>query len=80
MDLEALNKAGLNHLLKAGTKEMPLLAWDIAVALNTLKIISKKKSDDFDNFEAGQLEKCIEIFTHLYIDFLNENGENVFDN
>lgn len=76
MDFDSLNKAGLNHLLKSGTKEMPLLAWDIAIALNTLKVLSKKK---IVKDEAEQLEKCIEIFTHLYIDFLNENGEDVFD-
>lgn len=77
MDFDSLNKAGLNYLLKDRNKEISFLAWDIAIALNTLKIISKK---NLEPLEIEQLEKCIEIFTHLYIDFLNENGENVFGN
>ena len=77
MDFDSLNKAGLNYLLKDRNKETSFLAWDIAIALNTLKTISQK---NLEPFEIEQLEKCIEIFTHLYIDFLNENGENVFGN
>ena len=52
------------------------MAWDIAIALKTVKRIRQK---NLESFEIEQLEKCIEIFTHLYIDFLNENGEDVFD-
>lgn len=72
-DFSQLQDAGMQYMLKKA--DVKFLAWDIAISLNFLKNLYKTLKDER---EIELLKNTISIFSHLYTDFLNQNGEDIF--